>query len=180
MVTTNAQQTPALRNRNLTCSTRPRGATRQPWLGARRSPGSPRVPPATSWGSAAPRDGPELRQKSCRCAQLQLGEPGLLSCLLLPSPAGAAAGWILQLVVPGFLCGAAGWEQSPRHQLRWGVAGRAQDKAVPSARLNHPPRYGSPSYCPRLKAESWRTALPHSLRGGTTAPGPGWPRWRLV
>lgn len=117
MVTTNAQQTPALRNRNLTGSARPCGATRQPWLGAPRSPRSPHVPPLGFLGSAAPGAGwssgrraadvPSSRSAPACC---QLSASGLLHCLLLPSPARAAAGWMFQLPLPGLVSGAVGWK----------------------------------------------------------------------
>lgn len=87
MVTTNAQQTPALRNRNLTCSTRPRGATGQPWLGAHRSPGSPRVPPAASWGSAAPGMGRSSGRRAAdvpNSSSVNLGSCPACCCQALP------------------------------------------------------------------------------------------------
>lgn len=144
MVTTNAQQTPALRNRNLTCSTRPRGQLTS-YGSAPPLPGSPRVPSLGSLGSAAPGS-----------AGAPTGE--LPTCPAPPPPAagsqdpGSHAAHRCQVLLDApaditwLLSGAVSWKQSQRHLLWWGAAGQAKDKA--SSRLNHLPLCGNPQLYP--------------------------------
>lgn len=160
MVTTNAQQTPALRNRNLTCSTRPRG---QP-SSRGSAPPHPALPVChclAPW-ALQPQGQLKLLQKSCPHVQL------LLHLLLARSiqdptlPTAAKSCWVLQLILPGSCLELSAGSRA-RHLLWWGAAGQAKDEAVPSSRFNHPPLCGS-SYSLVLITETAYSSSPPFCR----------------
>lgn len=104
VMVTNAQQTPALRNRNLTCSTRARGQLSSRGSAPPSLPGSPRVPLLGSLG-LQPQHQLKLLQRSCPHVQLVFHLLLALSVSAPTLPTAAKSCWVLHLMLPGSCLG---------------------------------------------------------------------------